>query len=372
MKVLFGGDFMVRGRVERALAAGKMDMLADFGVLTTEYDLVVVNLEGPITDSREPIHKTGPAIKMPAQTAQFLKSSGVSLVTLANNHILDYGSLGLKDTLESVAASGIFHVGAGMTEEEFVAPFRFEKVDGALTVLNFAENEWSTGDCDFPGAAPLSLVRNYQAISRARVNSDFVAVVVHGGHENYHLPSPRMKETYRFFVDAGADVVINHHQHCVSGYEVYCGKPIFYGVGNVLLDHGIRGGGDWTKGILVSLDLSPGQGISFEILHFDQCTDESFFSLCSEAETEKRNLILSRYRSVIDNDKELARHFREFAESKAKQYMAYVEPVPSRYYRALVNRGWLPSLLSKKRRLYLENVIRCESHREVLLRVLGK
>ena len=84
---------------------------------------------------------------------------------------------------------------------------------------------------------PLLPIQQFYKIQEAKENADYVLVIVHGGIEHYQLPTSRMIETYRFFIDAGADAVVNHHQHCYSGYERYKSKPIIYGLGNLLFDN---------------------------------------------------------------------------------------------------------------------------------------
>ena len=130
----------------------------------------------------------------------------------------------------------------------------YKSIDGhTLAVINCCEHEFSIATETSSGANPLNPIQQYYKIQEARKNADYVLVIVHGGHEHYQLPSPRMKETYRFFVDAGADAVVNHHQHCYSGYEVYNGKPIFYGIGNFLFDReGVRNS-IWNEGDMVLL-----------------------------------------------------------------------------------------------------------------------
>ena len=73
---------------------------------------------------------------------------------------------------------------------------------------------------------PISI---YYDLLEARKNADIIICITHGGHEGYNLPSPRMQSLYRFSIDCGADVVVNHHQHCYSGYEQYHNGYIFFG-----------------------------------------------------------------------------------------------------------------------------------------------
>lgn len=94
----------------------------------------------------------------------------------------------------------------------------------------------------------------------------------HGGKEHYQLPTPRMQKDYRFFVDAGADVVINHHQHCYSGYEQYNDKYIFYGLGNFCFESTLRNS-IWNEGYMLKLKFE--DIISFELIPYVQCDDKA-------------------------------------------------------------------------------------------------
>ena len=77
-----------------------------------------------------------------------------------------------------------------------------------MAVINCCEHEFSVTTGDFPGANPLNPIRQFYKISEARKDADYVVVIVHGGHEMLQLPSPRMQELYRYFIDVGADAVI--------------------------------------------------------------------------------------------------------------------------------------------------------------------
>ena len=96
-------------------------------------------------------------------------------------------------------------------------------------------------------------------------------VIVHVGPEHYQLLIPRMKEMYRFFIDVGADVVVNHHQHCFSGYEIYKEKPIFYGLGNFCFDWIGKRNGMWNEGLLLSLTLDLNHKRQFVLIPYRQC-----------------------------------------------------------------------------------------------------
>ncbi|MBQ8935725.1 MAG: CapA family protein, partial [Oscillospiraceae bacterium] len=129
----------------------------------------------------------------------------------------DYGQVGVEDTINCLAGK-IYCVGGGKTLAEARA-ILYKQIGGkAVAIINFCENEWSIARKDRGGSNPMNVITNFNDIRTAREESDLVVVIVHGGVEHYSLPTPRMKELYRFYIDAGADVVINHHQHCFSGW----------------------------------------------------------------------------------------------------------------------------------------------------------
>lgn len=93
-----------------------------------------------------------------------------------------------------------------------------------------------------------------------------------------------MQETYRFFIDTGADAVVNHHQHCYSGYEIYHDKPICYGLGNFCFDEDGRRECFWNEGYLVKLDFV-NENIDFELIPYTQCNETASVILVQDNKT---------------------------------------------------------------------------------------
>ena len=228
MEISVSGDVYIAPELTGAVAAGE-----DLIRLMSGFDFNIVNLECPVVLDEGPrkIYKTGPHLKADASIFGFLRQLNVGVVTLANNHILDYGEKGLRQTLDTCGREGVLTVGAGMSLAEASAPLILEKSGIKVAIVNFCENEWSTASSTAAGANPMDFVDNLGQIRKARGMADFVIAVVHGGHERYNLPSPRMAKTYRFYAENGADAVIGHHTHCVSGFEIHGGVPIAYGLG---------------------------------------------------------------------------------------------------------------------------------------------
>ncbi len=269
LKVLVTGDFCPVHRLAN-ISAGDEQLLGSFRKFIDDADLAITNLECPITGHNEPIAKTGPALKGRASSLDFLLAAGFHLVTLANNHIMDYGKQGLQDTLSFVKDKRIGYVGAGMNAEEASKVYYKTFGKHKLAIINVAENEWSTTHDQSPGANPIDPLHVYRQIETAKEQATHILLITHGGHEMYELPSPRMQTWFRTFIDMGADAVVNHHTHCVSGYEVYQGKPIFYSTGNFLFDAPIHRNSIWNTGMAVTLNFSQDK-VGFEQTYFRQC-----------------------------------------------------------------------------------------------------
>ena len=130
---------------------------------------------------------------------------------------MDFGTVGVQNTLQAVDAVGLDHMGGGMNLSDASAVLYKEIKGVKIAFVNCCEHEFSIATDTSAGANPLNVVQLWYTIREAKSVANKVIVIVHGGHELFQLPSPRMQETYRFFVDAGASAVINHHQHCYSG-----------------------------------------------------------------------------------------------------------------------------------------------------------
>ena len=322
-----------------------------------------------MTQHTRAIKKSGPAIKAKRIVAKRLSEMGINLVALANNHIMDFGPEGLKDTIGCLVDEDLAYVGAGICLEEAKKPYIIT-VDGKkLVVLNFCENEWSTTQGAYMGANPIDEIANYYQIQKAKDSADYVLVIAHGGHEHYSLPSPRIKKLYRFYADAGATAVVAHHTHCSSGYEVYNGVPIMYSLGNFFFANSGKRNSHWNKGMLALLNFQP-NSCSFKFVHFDQCNGDSKVKIVTEDESSIRNREIDKLNLLIQDDFRFNKEYQFFLESNYKMYRSYLEPHSNRCLNFLQNRRILPSLWSKKKKIYLLNLVRCESHHDVILNLL--
>lgn len=365
MRVIIAGDFCPQNRVSQQIDKGDYELvLGQVREVTAKADYSVVNFECPVTKGGEkPIIKQGPNLQCSSKGIEATKWAGFDCVTLANNHFRDYGDEGVMNTIDACNAMGIDTVGGGKNLQEASAILYKQIGEQTLAVINCCEHEFSIATDNHGGANPLNPVQQHYAIKEAKEKADYVLVIVHGGHEHWQLPSPRMVETYQFFIDAGADAVVNHHQHCYSGFEVYNGKPIFYGLGNFCFDRKGNWGTKWHEGLMVILSFEKDK-VGYEIIPFKQCLEKPSVEILEKGAYDIPIIELNKVlRDEIRLSAETAKYYAS-AEDKMSEVF---EPCNGRYYLAAKRRGWLPSLISKKRKLLAENIICCESHRDKML-----
>jgi poly-gamma-glutamate synthesis protein (capsule biosynthesis protein) len=371
IKILITGDFCPINRIE------KLALNQDFEGIFNNYinvlqgnDLNVTDLECPLTFAETARLKYGPHQKAHPDCIEILRYADINLLALANNHIMDYDTAGVNETLDLCENNGIMTVGIGRNTEEAGNPFSVKIKGKSIAILNFTDHEFiSTPDGSFM-CNPIDPVNCFYDIIEVRKNHDYVIVIMHAGNEFYSLPSPRTKKLYRYLIDLGFDAIISHHTHTFSGYEVYNSKPIFYGLGNFIYDWPGKNTQDWNKGYTVRLILS--DKIDFEIIPLKQGNDKPGVFHLTEQEASDFNKEIDRLNSIIADSKQLEAEFQKYCNSVFPIYEAFVEPNFGKTVASLRKRGLFPKFMSRRKRLLLLNISRCESHRDVLIRMLSK
>ena len=372
IKIGFTGDFCPWLRVENEVQASNWQPLfQEVKPFFDENDLNVLDLECPLTTSKGKIKKTGPHIKAHPETATILNHLNCELVATANNHFKDYGWKGMQETYETLNKHTISWLGSGANFEEASKTFYWKKDAATIAFINVTENEWTTTHDSNPGCHPEDLAANFYKIQEAKKKADFVVVIAHGGHEHYELPSPRMKKWYRFYVDAGADAVIAHHTHIISGYEVYNNSPIFYSLGNFCFDwKGLRNK-PWNKGMMVRLGFEKSKQISFEMEFVSQNGDSVGLALMKDADKKAMLKHLDKLNAIIADDTLLESEFNKYAATWKPVMNTWIQPYKGKIMAGLYKRGLLPSIITKNKKLLFTNLIRCEAHRDILLQSIN-
>ncbi len=361
MKILVAGDFCPQKRVSELFDQGKYeDVLGGVKDIIHDSDYAIVNFECPIKLGGEIQNLDRLSLYCTPDGLKAAQYAGFDCVTLANNHFRDWGDGGVKSTIKCCKELEIDYVGGGENLKEAETIFYKTIAGEMLAIINCCEHEFSLATDSRGGSNSLNPIKQYRAISEARKKTDYVIVIVHGGHEHFQLPSPRMQDTYRFFIEAGADAVINHHQHCISGYEIFKGKPIFYGIGNFCFDLNSSDISTWYVGYMVELELNK-NSVSYKLHPYTQCKETAsiipFPIENIQSEIDKIN-------DIINDSNKLVKITNQYYNECMPIVGSLLEPFTNRYIKALRRRGLFPNIISKKWLMYLCNYTMCESHRD--------
>jgi poly-gamma-glutamate synthesis protein (capsule biosynthesis protein) len=251
LRLLFGGDVML-GRLVREvmLRDGIHAPLAGVAPLLRSADLAIANLECALTDSVERWHGAPKAyyFAAPPEAGRALVDAGIRLVSLANNHSLDYDVQGLADTLRILDAHGIAHTGAGPDLAWAQSPAVVPCGDVLVGMAAFCDHQadFAATD-DHPGIAWLGLHDETAAVDAfARALAPLRAAGVrwpvlslHWGPNMVTAPSERQRRLARAAIDVGWKIVYGHSAHVFHGVELYRGCPILYAAGDLVDDYAV-------------------------------------------------------------------------------------------------------------------------------------
>lgn len=239
-------------------------------------DLRLINLETAVTTSENHWPDKGINYRMHPANVPCLSAADIDSCVLANNHVLDWGHDGLVETLGSLQDASISTVGAGRNAEEAVAPVLFDLPDRGRVIL-FAFGHSSSGTFETWRAAPdlpdvnilddlsdHSVAEVARQVETVKREDDLVLLSIHwGGNWRCHIPGEQQRFAHRLIDTAGVDVIWGHSSHHPKGIEVYNGRPILYGCGDLISDYEDIKGEERYRGdlsLMYFLSLDPGTG----------------------------------------------------------------------------------------------------------------
>lgn len=270
VQLLFAGDILLSSHVMAAYdKAGDMNGVLDEGFRSeiSNTDIFMANQEFPFSDRGSAAPDKQFTFRLPPSKVSLMNEIGVDIVTLANNHSLDYGTDALVDTCTALDGAGIKYVGAG---PDMNRAKQLEKIEvngkaigflGASRVYpdpNWVANSKKPGMVS--GYDPTILL---EEIKKAKEICDYLVVYVHWGVERDEKPQEYQRALGKQIIDAGADLVMGSHPHVLQGIEYYNGKPICYSLGNFIFGSSIpktaliRAQVDFAQGS-TTLSLVPG------------------------------------------------------------------------------------------------------------------
>ena len=354
MKIIIGADIVSTAGNEKDFIEGNAEKLVgkELKEILDKAAFRIANLEVPLCREQKPLVKSGPCLIANPDTLNGYKALGINLLSLANNHTMDQSAEGFISTMNALDNAQIPYVGGGTSQEEAAKPYIFTVGGKKIGVYACAEHEYGWARDYGLGANGFDPLDSLDEIADLKSKVDYCIVLYHGGREHYRYPTPRLKRVCRKIVEKGGDIVLCQHTHCVGAMEEYKGGTIVYGMGNFLFDY-VRCEW-WENSILVSVDVE--NGFKVEYIPIEQ-VDNSFIRL-----SKNKEILDGFYRrsEEIKDDALLQKKFHELAMDMQKNY----------YYGNIFKHFMTISAVSGPYRKPIENCIRCEVHREMILESL--
>ena len=255
-RIIFVGDvFLSRLGKPAYDREGGINNLLDkhYKEIIKNSDLLVGNMEGAITDNEYDGESNKQYLfSMPKRYTKALKEIGFDIMSLANNHTLDFGTLGLMDTINSLKNYNIDYIGAGYVEDA-MKPI-IKEINGrkyaffAATQIAPKDN-WYATDTNYGLLNGINASDLVKSIKKTKSEVDKVIVFMHWGEELKEVSNNRQKDCAKTLVNAGADLIIGSHPHVVEEIEFINGVPVVYSLGNFIF------GLTWKDTMLLQVDF---------------------------------------------------------------------------------------------------------------------
>lgn len=242
VRVAAVGDIMMDREVGRHYVERPADFaMDDIRSVLRDADVVCANLENPVAlgGAPDPLQDPHVTFRAAPRTLDVLQALGVEVVSLGNNHMLDYGEAALVETLEHLDRAGINRVGAGRNYEEANAPLLLERNGRRLAFLSYAfiySVNTRMATRRRAGVSDHRLGRVLPQIRTLRAAGYDVVVMIHWGFEYRFFPLPYQMRQARRMIESGATLILGHGPHYPQGIEVHQGSDIVYSLGNFIFD----------------------------------------------------------------------------------------------------------------------------------------
>ena len=347
--ILIGGDYFPR------LDTDTKDVVSSqLKQIISGASLATVNLEAPIqVEESNPQPKYGPTLALGSNDLETLLSTGFDMVNLANNHIMDYGEEGLRETIQYCDKIGLQYTGAGRTRDQALELNVIDTGGQRIGIINAGDKEFGVATSEKPGYAWMGDPILPEKITKASRKVDVLVLILHGGIEYEPIPAIQRQDLYRQFANAGADVILGHHPHVPQGWEVYDGTPICYSLGHFLFDFRQKYRKPKTEwGLLADIQLD-GNSITNVILRpIEQQQSGPRVQFLSEK--SDRLKYLQQSRAVINNREKFTSLWQALAIQRYEDYYQ------DRLDRSLITKSRTES---DEHLRWLQNVSQCEAHR---------
>lgn len=311
-------------------------MADDLKRIVRNQDIVAVNFEGCINHGKI-ISPTGRPVPQSEVSATWCRENGINMFVLSNNHIMDYGTEGIKQTLTTFAPEDVV-IGVGRWNEVYkiqkitIRGITIGFISGTSCDFSALKSQWD--DKDKIGCAWINSPEFIKCILAGVNQCDYLFVIAHAGVEFLDIPLPEFRDLYRFWIDLGASGVIASHPHVPQGLEVYKDRPIYYSLGNFIFQGSSKNKERpqyWRNSVAARLSLGISD-LEFDFIPIEYSEIDNLVKIDdspeAKAHIELLNTVLrddKEYRKVLDAElPKFARKFESFILSSANAII--VEP----------------------------------------------
>ena len=367
MQIIIGGDLAPTQSNSELFKRADIRMLMDADLLSiwNAADGRIFNLEVPLADEGEAIAKFGPNLIAGKETVNGIKAFNPSLVTLANNHMLDQGIRGLASTTDVLNQNDIRHIGAKDNRAEASKPYIFSAGKLRIGVYACAEYTCSTATENVSGVNLFDPLETPDHIRNLKSRCDYVIVLYHAGKEQYRYPTPSQRRICRKMAQKGADLVVCQHSHCVGCREKYDESTIVYGQGNFLFDR--VDNEFWNTSLLIQLQIDDH---SFDVEYLPVVKNGAGIKLAQGQEAEDVFSGFMRRSEEMMESGFIERKYSELAEENIAMYLRFLSGF-GRLFSALDRMVFNGRLARRKYSLRnvvgIRQFVECETHRQLLL-----
>lgn len=245
IRIMAVGDIMLGRTIGKRISQDYSKPFSEVKSILANADILFGNLESPISDRGQKTSGKGITFTANPASVKSLSYAGFDVVSVANNHSMDYGSPALMQTIDLLDNEKILHCGAGKNISEARKPAIIDEYGVKIAFLAYTDMYdiyFSKSKFTFEagenkaGVAPRKLDYIINDIKEAKNHANMVVVSLHWGIEESFDVSEDMIDFAHKLIDSGADVILGHHPHQLQGIEIYKGKPIAYSLGNFIFD----------------------------------------------------------------------------------------------------------------------------------------
>ena len=369
MKILILGDVGPSDSNCQAFLDAEEDLFsADIQSMCAEADIVLLNLEKPLTDMITPLGKCPPDYYAPAKAINGIRLLHPTAVTLANNHIMDQQTQGLSSTIEVLVRNGIRYVGAGNDAAEARRPIILDGIDYRIGVYACCEKEFSFATKNRAGANVFDPLETLDEIQDLKKTCDYLIVLYHGGMQGYPYPTPYQQRVCRRMCEKGADLVICQHSHVIGCEEEYKNGRIVYGQGNFLLDD--VPDESWQSGVIVEVTLETDHATVAYVP-----TRVQNHKLVMHPDAERVRKCFCDRSQEIKETESVDELFSEFCDSRLSEYLLKLSgkcEFLQRVFRRIGITKHYRKLYSAKECNRILDYLYCDAHREAIEYGLNK